>query len=357
MTFVTIDALDVRYGDVRVVRDFSLAINEGEFVALLGPSGCGKTTILRAISGLLPPHSGSIEVAGSDVSGLPVYKRNMGYVFQNYALFPHLSVFKNVKFGLEMRHVSSADAQSRVRDALSLVRLSDFAERRPKQLSGGQQQRVALARALVIAPQLLLLDECLSNLDAKLREELRDEIRDIQKRLGITTIFVTHDQTEALTMCDRIAVLNRGELMQIGTPRDIYERPGSPFVARFIGRINETAAVTRDGQMAQVGSISFRLPQKIAAGNIHVMVRPHRVTVDATGAVTVPGRQSLEGTVTRKTFIGNIVQIEARTDAGLFVAEAAAASATFDNHQIGEPVRLSWAIEDTLVFADTESAA
>jgi putative spermidine/putrescine transport system ATP-binding protein len=329
MSFVDIRALDVRYGDTRVVHDLSLTIGEGEFLALLGPSGCGKTTILRAISGLLRPAGGSIHIAGEDVTQLPVHERNLGYVFQNYALFPHFTVAENVAFGLRMRRIGTPEVTRRVREALELVRLTAYADRRPRQLSGGQQQRVALARALVISPRLLLLDECLSNLDAKLREELRDEIRDIQRRLGITTLFVTHDQTEALTMCDRVAVLDQGRLAQVGTPRDVYERPRTPFVARFVGRINE-----------------------VAAG----MVRPHRVAVSAAGTAATTDKRQLHGVVTRKTFVGNIVQLTARTPEGLILAETSAAGSEWDAFEPGDEVTMSWAAEHTLVFRDDGSA-
>jgi putative spermidine/putrescine transport system ATP-binding protein len=230
-----------------------------------------------------------------------------------------------VAFGLQMRGVARPEVARRSAEALELVRLTEFADRRPRQLSGGQQQRVALARALVISPRLLLLDECLSNLDAKLREELRDEIRDIQRRLGITTLFVTHDQTEALTMCDRVAVLDQGRLAQVGTPREVYERPRTPFVARFVGRINE-----------------------LAAG----MVRPHRITVSAAGSATAAGTQGVTGVVSRKTFVGNIIQLTAQTPAGAILAEKSAAGSEWDGFNLGDPVTMSWAAEDTLVFRD-----
>ena len=358
MAFVDIEALDVRYGESRVVHGVSLAMEQGEFLALLGPSGCGKTTILRAISGLLNPSAGAIRVGGEDVTRLPVHKRNIGYVFQNYALFPHLSVAKNVAFGLEMRGVAREEASRRVRETLDLVRLGAFADRKPKQLSGGQQQRVALARALVIAPRLLLLDECLSNLDAKLREKLRGEIRDIQKRLGVTALFVTHDQTEALTMCDRIAILDRGRIAQIGAPRDIYERPQTPFVARFIGRINEIPATTDANRHIMIGASRVRLPQSAPANvSVTVMLRPHRIALSTAGATDAGDRQRIDGVVARKTFIGNIVEIETRTDAGPLVAEASAADAAWDRLAVGDKVALSWATEDALVFARDREAS
>ena len=228
MTFVTIDALDVRYGDVRVVRDFSLAINEGEFVALLGPSGCGKTTILRAISGLLPPHSGSIQVAGSDVSGLPVYKRNMGYVFQNYALFPHLSVFKNVKFGLEIQGGNEAEYRDRIQHFIDLVGLTGFERSYPHELSGGMCQRVGLARALATEPKILLMDEPFAAIDAMSRELMQGELERILSETGQTVVFITHSIDEAITVGDKIVVMTAvpgrmKEYVDVDMPRPRYE--------------------------------------------------------------------------------------------------------------------------------------
>jgi ABC-type Fe3+/spermidine/putrescine transport system ATPase subunit len=222
---VAVDALDL---DVR----------EGEFVTLLGPSGCGKTTTLGLVAGFVAPTQGEIFLKGRPVAGLPPFRRDIGVVFQDYALFPHLTAGENIAFGLRMRKVAAAELAQRVQEALELVQLSGLAMRRPLELSGGQRQRVALARALVIRPTLLLLDEPLSNLDLKLREEMRIEIAGLQRRLGITTVFVTHDQGEALVMSDRIAVMSAGRIEQVGTPADIYERPATRFVAEFIGRMN-----------------------------------------------------------------------------------------------------------------------
>ena len=225
-----------QYGDVVAVQ--ATRIEEGELVTFLGPSGCGKTTTLRMIGGFVDVTSGRILVGGSDVTRLPPAKRNMGFVFQNYALFPHMTVAENVAFGLEMRKIAKVEIASRVNTALSRVRLAHLADRLPKQLSGGQQQRVALARALVIEPIILLLDEPLSNLDAKLRQEMKTEIRLLQKSLALTTIFVTHDQDEALSVSDRLVVMSAGRVEQIGTPREVFERPASAFVADFMGFAN-----------------------------------------------------------------------------------------------------------------------
>ena len=219
------------------VAGIDLDVNEGEFVTLLGPSGCGKTTTLGLIAGFFPP-TAARSIEGQPVADLPPFRRDIGVVFQDYALFPHMSAADNVAFGLRMRKVPAAEIARRVADALDLVKLAGLGERRPLQLSGGQRQRVALARALVIEPSILLLDEPLSNLDPKLREEMRVEIAAIQRRLGITTVFVTHDQSEALVMSDRIAVMNAGRIEQIGDPAEIYERPATLFVAEFIGTMN-----------------------------------------------------------------------------------------------------------------------
>src|SRR5215207_5823270 len=218
MAYLELAGLEKRYRDVIAAADVTLAVEQGESVALLGPSGCGKTTTLRMLAGLVAPDSGSIRLAAADITHQPAHKRNMGYVFQSYALFPHLNVRRNVGFGLVERGVPRAEIETRVQDALAMVRLSTLGQRRPRELSGGQQQRVALARALVMRPSVMLLDESLSNLDAKLRDAMRHEIRDIQRSLGITTLFVTHDQVEALAMCDRVAVMSRGRIEQIGSP-------------------------------------------------------------------------------------------------------------------------------------------
>jgi ABC-type Fe3+/spermidine/putrescine transport system ATPase subunit len=239
MSALRLDALVKRYGSVAAVDGVSLELTQGEFLALVGPSGCGKTTVLRMIAGLIEPDGGRIAIGGADVTELPVHKREIGLVFQSYALFPHLTVFENVAFGLRRRGV--AQIETRVRAALAQVRLDGFEQRKPRELSGGQQQRVALARAIVIAPKLLLLDEPLSNLDAALREDMRAELRRLQQELRITTLFVTHDQEEALTMSDRLAVMNRGRIEQVDTPKQVYRRPANSFVAGFVGRANFVA--------------------------------------------------------------------------------------------------------------------
>jgi putative spermidine/putrescine transport system ATP-binding protein len=226
------------FGAVAAVDDVSLEAAPGEFVSLLGPSGCGKSTVLRMIAGLVAPDAGRVLLAGEDITNVPVHRRNLGLVFQSYALFPHMTVFENVAFGLRRRRVGKAELRPRVAHALELVRLGPLGERQPRELSGGQQQRVALARALVTEPGVLLLDEPLSNLDALLRDEMRVELKRLQERLGTTMIFVTHDQAEALTLSDRVVVMDHGRVAQIGTPEEVYRRPATPFVARFLGRAN-----------------------------------------------------------------------------------------------------------------------
>jgi len=239
MADVELRGITKKYDDVTVVDNISLEVNEGEFLSFLGPSGCGKTTTLRMIAGFEEPTKGSVYIKGKLVNEEPPYMRNIGMVFQNYALFPHKTVYNNIAYGLKMRKVGKKEIKQRVEESLDVVRLSGFGDRRPDQLSGGQQQRVALARALVIRPDVLLLDEPLSNLDAKLRKEMRIETKRIQKAVGLTAIYVTHDQTEALAMSDRIAIIERGRIVQLGVPKDIYEHPQGSFVASFVGESNK----------------------------------------------------------------------------------------------------------------------
>ena len=292
---MTNDAIDVRfenvnkrYGKVVAVRELSLAIPQGTFFALLGPSGCGKTTTLRMIAGFEAPSEGEVYIRGERVTRTPPYRRSFGMVFQNYALFPHMSVIENVAFGLKMRKVARADREERVREALSIVQLDHFAERYPKQLSGGQQQRVALARAIVIKPAVLLLDEPLGALDKLLREEMQVELRSLQKTLGITTVFVTHDQEEALTMADQVAVMQGGQIEQIGTPNAIYERPQTEFVASFLGASNffEGDVMTIEGARAKIdiGGNVIDVPAKEvpATGRVKLSIRPEKVKLEPT---------------------------------------------------------------------------
>ena len=346
-TRLTLEALSKRYGDgPPAVAAVSLDVAPGEFIGLLGPSGCGKTTTLRMIGGLTPSTSGRVMVGGRDVTTLPPHKRDMGIVFQSYALFPHMDVAANVAFGLEMRGLKRADIAGKVAQALDLVQLGALAHRRPRELSGGQQQRVALARALVIEPAILLLDEPLSNLDAKLREEMRAEIHDIQKRLGITTIFVTHDQAEALAMCDRIAVMEKGRVAQLGTPHDIYEHPASEFVADFVGRSNRIAAEAGADGVIRLGEHRVRSAAPVPAGPVKVMIRPHRVGFDGAEG---DGWNICPGVVRRVTYVGDMLACEVEVGGGIVVVERPTQPGTA-LPAVGDGVRVSWRVSDTLVF-------
>jgi len=342
------------YGDgAPTVAGFDLAVMSGEFITLLGPSGCGKTTVLRIIAGLLAPTTGTVLLKGEDITARPTHLRNMGFVFQNYALFPHLSIERNVAFGLEMRGISGAKAHERTGRALDLVRLSAFRGRRPKELSGGQQQRAALARALVIEPAVLLLDEPLSNLDAKLREELRDEIREIQRRLGITTIFVTHDQSEALTMSDRIVVMEGGRVEQVANPVDIYERPATPFVAGFIGRTNRLQAIVRasaaEGATLAAGDETFTVRGALRAGHaVTAMIRPHRMRL----AKTASGGDAnvLAARIRKVTFAGETIEYDVEAAGTTLLVESPTSPVEGLRFAEGDNVSLCWDPADTMIF-------
>ena len=285
MASVALRSLSKRFGEHLAVRDFSLEIAEGEFLVLLGPSGCGKTTTLRMIAGFVEPSAGRILFGSHDVTELPPYRRNTGLVFQGYALFPHLTVFENVAFGLRMRKLERAEIERRATEALRLVRLETLGERMPRQLSGGQQQRVALARALAIEPEVLLLDEPLSNLDAKLREEVRVEIRQLQRRLGLTTVMVTHDQEEALSVADRLVVMENGAIQQIGTQRELYNSPRNQFVANFIGRTNFlSGAASGPARFRTASGLEIALAGP-AAGERLLAIRPERIRLGAANGV------------------------------------------------------------------------
>ncbi|MFH1640298.1 MAG: ABC transporter ATP-binding protein [Chloroflexota bacterium] len=297
------------FGGQKVLRNLSLGIKKGELCCLLGPSGCGKTTLLRIIDGLLPPDGGHLYLMGNDITPLPPQKRNIGLVFQNYALFPHMNVSDNIAYGLHRRKITFKAIKSRVDGALKLVQLEGYGDRRIHELSGGQQQRVALARSLVIEPELLLLDEPLSNLDARLRADVRDEIRRIQQSLGITTIYVTHDQEEAMGISDRIVVMNRGKIEQVGSPREIYEKPASRFVADFIGRMNFIPGKVIGTKLMLFGRI-FDLPYGNWRDGIEVVcaIRPEKLRLEKNdgGQVT--------GTVTDVVYLGATVRYYLATD-------------------------------------------
>ena len=300
------------YGTNRVLHGLDLDIAPGEFVSLLGPSGCGKTTALRVLAGLEAASGGAVLLGGADVSRVPTNRRDIGMVFQSYSLFPHLRVRENTAFGLRRRGVGKTDAAKRAADALELVGLGAFADRFPHELSGGQQQRVALARALVTEPRVLLLDEPLSALDAKVRVQLRDEIRRIQLRLGITTVFVTHDQEEALAVSDRIAVMSAGRIEQIGTPEDLYLRPATPAVAAFVGVSSLVPGVV-DGNEVVVWGQSLPLQAAAPDGHADVFVRPENVRI------VEPAAPGVDALVQESTFLGSFRRTLVRTEDGTLV--------------------------------------
>ena len=304
MAFLTLDRLTKHFGTHKAVDGLTLAVEKGEFVSLLGPSGCGKTTTLQMIAGFVEPSGGAIKLEGRDLLAVKPAKRGLGIVFQSYALFPHMNVAENVGFGLEMQGIGKAERAKRVGETLELVGLGAFAGRFPRQMSGGQQQRVALARALVIRPQILLLDEPLSNLDAKLREEMQIELRQIQRTVGTTTILVTHDQAEAMALSDRIVVMNKGRAEQVAAPHEAYERPATPFVANFLGKTN------------------------LIDGNA---VRPERIEFTASG---------LAGTVRTRIFQGNHWLYQVETAGGLVTVIRQNAGGAMPEE--GAAVHLSW---------------
>ena len=328
-----------RYGDFTALNGVSLDIREGEFFTLLGPSGCGKTTLLRMIAGFNSIEGGDFYFGEKRINDVAAHKRDIGMVFQNYAIFPHLTVRENVAYGLKARKTPKAEINSRVEEALELVQISHLAERKPNELSGGQQQRVALARAFVIEPSVLLMDEPLSNLDAKLRVQMRSVIKKLQRRLGITTIYVTHDQEEALAISDRIAVMKDGNIMQIGTPNEIYAKPQNPFVAGFIGvsnfldceaedNGNGTATVTIQGEL------SIQIPvRKAYTGKAQISARPEQLFFSETG---MPGK------ILFSTFLGDFIEYEVELDNGQNLIVNEYTKDTTSVHADGERVALSF---------------
>ena len=289
MSTVKLTDIEKRFGDYVAVHRMSLEMPEGGFVTLLGPSGCGKTTTLRMIAGLLDPTAGEIEIGGKRVNDVPIHKRNLGLVFQNYALFPHKTVADNIAFGLKYRGVGKSEMARKVKDALELVQLPHVAERYPRELSGGQQQRIALARSIVIEPDVLLLDEPLSALDANLREDMRVELKRIQERIGVTTVFVTHDQSEALAMSDQIVVMSAGRIEQMGAPQEVYNTPGSEFVARFLGASNiveaectardETSIVLETPDLGRIVIPADRGPKVTGTGPVKLVLRAEKLAL------------------------------------------------------------------------------
>ncbi len=360
MAGISIERVSKRYGPVAAVRELSLEVRDREFLTLLGPSGCGKTTLLRLIAGFLTPDAGIIRVDGLTLSSadavVPPERRGMGMVFQNYAIWPHKTVYENVAFGLEVRRVPRVAARERVGRVLELVNLAGLERRFPGELSGGQQQRVALARSLVVEPKILLLDEPLSNLDAKLRERMRWELKELQRRTGITFVYVTHDQAEAMALSDRIAVLQGGSLLQDGPPRDVYARPASRDVADFMGLVNllpgrVVRAAADDSLVSVAGSepvrVSLAAVLEEGAG-VQVAIRPESLRLAPDGAgVAVAGAGVLRGKVAELTFLGNLIDCHIVLEDGTRVRVQADPDASL---QVGQALRIAFDPHACTVF-------
>ncbi|AHK04809.1 MULTISPECIES: ABC transporter ATP-binding protein [Rhizobium/Agrobacterium group] len=314
MANVEITGLRKQYGTFRAVSDISLKIEQGEFLIFLGPSGCGKTTTLRMMAGFIEPDAGRIAIGARDVTHEPPHRRNIGLVFQNYALFPHLSIFENVAFGLRRRKVAEEEIRKRVGDALDLVKLSHLTGRFPRQLSGGQQQRVAIARALAIRPDILLLDEPLSNLDAKLRLQVRDELRNLQKSLGITTIMVTHDQEEAMSVGDRLVLMQAGVIEQVGSAGDLYNAPANRFVADFIGRTNFLKGAAMEAGAFRTENGLLVQAAVYRAGSEEILIRPEAIRL--TREATTQEPNCFRGRLERCVFLGGMVEADIELESG-----------------------------------------
>jgi ABC-type Fe3+/spermidine/putrescine transport system ATPase subunit len=345
------------YGTTWAVSGVTLTIGAGEFFTLLGPSGCGKTTVLRMIAGFAEPDEGEIRVDGQSVAGVPPWRRDLGLVFQNYALWPHLTVFEHVAFGLRERRVPASELRTRVAEALKLVGLEGLEKRRPSQLSGGQQQRVALARTLVLRPRALLLDEPLSNLDAKLRAQMRVELRRLQRELGITTLYVTHDQDEAMALSTRMAVFDRGQMIQVGTPADVYRRPRTRFVAEFLGGANllpGTLSSGPDGRVVEIAG-GLRLTAPVIdcpdGRSVLCLVRPEAVRI-VLGESRDPNR--FAATVTSVVYLGGRYDCEVTLSGGVTLRAEVGASVTTVTPKPGEMVSVVIPPEEILVLLTDE---
>jgi len=350
---VMLKGLCKRFGDVRAVDNVSLHIERGEFFFLLGPSGCGKTTLLRMMAGLCEIEAGELLFDGKRINDVPTHKRNVGMVFQNYALWPHMSVAENVAYGLDVRRVRREEKRRRVTRALELVRMDAYAERKPNQLSGGQQQRVAVARALVIEPDLILLDEPLSNLDAKLRNEMRQELRRIHRETGITTIYVTHDQKEALSLAGRLAVMSMGRVEQCGTPREIYNTPANVFVAEFIGQTNlirgKVMTVDREDVIiaAPFGKIRAHAPERAEPGKeVVCSIRPEALRVGADGV------NRLRCRVEDRTYMGDSEELTLAPLRGRDTLRATITNPGREPLQHGEEVSVSFDAQDVVLLSE-----
>jgi putative spermidine/putrescine transport system ATP-binding protein len=348
LSFLDVAGAKKSFGAATVLGGINLGVAKGEFVSLLGPSGCGKTTLLRIVAGLLGVDRGTVQLDGQDITALPPHKRDVGVVFQNYALFPHLTVAENVAFGLKARRRGASETREAVARFLDLVHLADFADRSVRSLSGGQQQRVAVARALAVRPKLLLLDEPFSALDRKLRETMQIDLRRLLRELGTTSVFVTHDQDEALTMSDRIAVMNRGAIEQFDTPEAIYRRPATTFALEFVG-LSSRLAGTVVGNQGDLVTVDTAFGRLVAPGSfipdsrVLLAVRPERITVDA------PGNYALKATLRDAVFQGSKVQLhfEAREADQLLVETADLPQGV---PAPGTEMKLGWAVADTLIY-------
>ncbi|HRI67775.1 MAG TPA: ABC transporter ATP-binding protein [Polyangium sp.] len=344
-----------RFGDVEVVKSLDLSVEKGEFLTLLGPSGCGKTTTLRMIGGFELPSSGEIWLGGQEVSNLPPYKRDVNTVFQSYALFPHMTVRQNVAYGLEQKRLPKAEIERKVNEVLATVRMDVFAGRKPREMSGGQQQRVAVARAIVNSPSILLLDEPLGALDLKLRKEMQFELKSLQRKLGMTFIYVTHDQEEALTMSDRIAVMNGGRIEQIADPVSIYNRPKTKFVADFIGETNLISGeIVRDGEnhVLEVAGdrIAIEPQEAIGAGKkVWLSIRPEMVSVHKTNGGSESGAIALPGEVEETVFVGSAWKTMVRLAAGARIM-ATEPPSSHGHLEVGTKVHVSWAPQNGVVL-------
>lgn len=352
---VTLDGVTKRFGRVTAVEQLQLVVRSGEMLSLLGPSGCGKTTTLRMIAGLEQPTGGEIRIAGRSMTGIPPHRRNLGLVPQHYAIFPHLDVFANVAFGLKMRKVAKAQTRDRVMHALDLVRLGGYADRRPNQLSGGQQQRVALARALVVEPTVLLLDEPLGALDRKLRLTMQVELKQLQQRMGFTTVFVTHDQEEALTLSDRIAVMSDGRIHQLGSPKELYEKPTSHFVADFLGTSNflTGSVTTTDGGVLGIRTasghhVADRGTHHVGSGDaVEISFRPEKVSLSSAEPDTV---NRARGTVHSVLYQGTATHVRVRLPTGETIVAHVQNAGGAPEYGQGDQIWCSWPSDAVQVF-------
>lgn len=361
---IELRSLSKSYGDKTIIDGLNLTINNGEFLTILGPSGCGKTTVLRLIAGLEDPNGGKIILDGQDITDVPAERRFVNTVFQSYALFPHMTIFENVAFGLRMQKVPNAEIRPRVMEALRMVRLEEMAERKPTQLSGGQQQRIAIARAVVNKPKVLLLDESLSALDYKLRKEMQNELKALQRQLGITFIFVTHDQEEALTMSDRIIVMNKGNIEQDGTPREIYEEPKNLFVARFIGEINvfDAKVIERVSEKTVKANVEGRVCEIYTAlpvkpeQHLKVLLRPEDILIEELDENEQS--KAIIGHISDRNYKGMTLESSVILDHNnmkVLVSEFFNEDDPHMDHSIGQKVALTWHEGWEVVLDDEDS--